>query len=375
MISIKYALLTALIWLLQQISLTASADSSSDRIWVGPMPFVEGRDLRPDWTGNLLDESNWASILKQADVFKSYLMVLPEDHCAGKTTPELTDEQMLQLINLLRKHEIKVAFEVGGLRNSTEIGGEQAGEKYAEFELRHLRRWKKLGGQIDYITTDHAVMMNIRGCGFPGPGVDPNRAWKMTVQELSNELADYFAVLHKEIPEAKFGVIESLGFFHIHDIAGYEYSRTDPYLPVMWFEQYFDDLLAAMRERDLVLDHFHIDYGWEGVQYDGHLKKTLDFGRVLGVERFVQSRGVKSGVIFNAFHDTAIADPDPVVASHEACERTLEFTRGYLAAKGNSNHIVIQSWQPYPDKTGCETEPETNLGLIRNVMALVTPEK
>lgn len=342
-----------------------------DRIWVGPMPFISGREIRRDYFSILTDPAAWPTVLARTDVFKSYIMMPPRDPLPGEEEPQLSDEQLEALAAFMRERGVRTAFEVGGLRITDRVFGPFAGEKCARIELTHLRRWMDCGGSVDYLTTDHAIMMNMRGAGFTGPGVSPVRPGNMSMGELIGELADYFETMRQEIPGVKFGVIESLGFFHITGPDGREYPRTDPQLPVWKFDAFIDELLAAMKEKDQTLDHFHIDFGYEGVRHDGRDRGELDFGRILGVEQAVHARGVKTGVIINAYHDRSVAEPDPIAASREAYENTLAFTRGYLAAGGKSEHIIIQTWQPYPDVTGPEDRLHTVLNIARDVLALI----
>ena len=373
-------LLLTLTCLLCAVGSTAepTVQESESRVWVGPSPFVQvehrpesfSRKLRADFIPVLCAQNGWPNVLNKTDVFKSYLMLLPKDPLPGQDAPELTDTDLQRLQTLTRESHLKVAFETGGLRLRKMLQGreDEAGEQQAESELRHLRRWLDAGGQIDYLTTDHAVMMNLRGLGFPGPGLDPNRSSKLTVEELTDELADYFLVMKREIPGVRFGVIESLGYFHVQGIDGQEYKATDPQLPRCDFEEFLDGLLDRMAKRELELDHFHIDFGYEGVVFDGRAKGEPDFGRILAVERHVQSRGVKVGVIFNAFHDRQDKTLSPETASRQARERTLAFAEGYRKAGGNAEDLVVQTWHPYPDRTGPEDDPLTVLGVARDVL-------
>jgi hypothetical protein len=60
----------------------------------------------------------------------------------------------------------------------------------------------------------------------------------------------------------------------------------------------------------------------------------------------------KAGVLVNACHDQSVAGPTPAVANWEAADRTALFLDGYLAAGGKADHLVLQTWQPYPDRSG-----------------------
>jgi len=340
---------------------------AADRVWIGPMPFKGKRLLRDDYFGTLTDASKWPTVLSRAQVFKSYIMVLPSVPVPGKSEPELSDARMKQLAAFMREHGLEVAFEVGGLRMGKDkpVKGKW-GKRVAAGEFRHLKRWLDAGGSIDYLSTDHAVMTNLGHRCYQGTDCG------LTLEETIEEQVSYFEAMSKRIPGVKLGAIESLGFFHVEGLDGRKYPRTVKKLPVWRFEEYFDTLVAAMTRRGLTLDHFHIDYGFDGVHHEGRRRRLpgADFGRVLAVERYVQSKGVKAGVIVNAFHDRKVQQPDPAAASRQARDRTEHFFSDYLAAGGCAEHIVIQTWHPFPERTGPEDAAHTVLGIARDVLLL-----
>jgi hypothetical protein len=354
-----------------------------DRVWIGPNPFQESRrpgearvpgklhPLRTDWLPILTTADKWSTVLAKTQVLKLYINILGEEGSTG--VPKLSDAELRQLIQFVQGHHLKIAFEIGGLRTSAKICGDMAGETEAANELALLKRWLGLGGNIDYLTTDHAVMKNLRGVGYSGAGQNPDRACKMTFRQLVDELADYFQVVHKAIPNAKLGVIESLGFFQIRGSDGMLYKQTDPRLPEWRFTDYVDDVVQAMKARGLELDHFHIDFGYNGASFDGRASRSLNFGRILAVEAYVASKGIKSGVIFNASYDKRVKNPVPEVANREASEETLRFFNGYVASGGKADNLVIQTWQPYPDRTGPESEPFTVLSVARDILQARQP--
>jgi hypothetical protein len=338
----------------------------ADRTWVGPMPFKAGRLLRDDFFSTISNPVKWPTVLRHTDVFKSYIMILPEVPIPGKQEPELSDHELKQLVSLVNQHCLKVAFEVGGLRIAE---GQKArrdawGKQFAAQEFAHLKRWLDVGGRIDYLTADHPVMMNLGHRCYQGTDCG------LTLEQTLEELADYYAQMALRIPGVRFGTIESLGFFHVTSLDGVEYPRTVPKLPVWHFEEFFDLLLSVMARRGLELDHFHIDYGFDGVRDDARrMKKAdMDFGRLLGVERYVQSKGVRSGVIVNAFHDRSVANPHSEQASREAYEHTVRFHEGYLSAGGRAEHIIVQTWHPYPDHTGPEDKHYTVMNIARDLL-------
>lgn len=358
--------------------------SALESVWVAPRPFrcpeeevrhCQGNLVfREDWLPILTDASKWPVVLRSTRVFKTYILVLQEKSGSGKAETSLSNSDLDRLVRFTRDHSLQVAFEVGGLRTSAEMCGSQAGESFALREVALLKRWLAAGGEIHYITSDHAVMKNMRGVGFRSSGLDEKRECKMTVRELIGELADYFQVVHREIPQAKLGVIESLGFFRVRGAGKEVYKQSDPKLPEWYFNEFFDDLVKAMRERKLELDHFHIDFGYNGVRFDGRQGDGKpNFGRVLAVESYVQSKGVRSGVIFNSTLDDEVKQAGRDAANREMRARTLGYFKGYIEAGGRGNDVLIQSWDPYPDLTGPEDKPLTFFGNARDLVNLGHP--
>lgn len=339
-------------------------DLGPSLVWVGPRPFVKGRTLRPDYYSTLIHPDQWPTVLAHTDVFKSYLMILPPDPLPGQTGPQLTDAQLGRLAHFFRSRGIKVAFEVGGIRLYGDWPVSELGRLTAQTELKYLRRWLRVGGTIDYLTTDHAVMGI---AGAPYMHKVPRLTAPVPLEKAIEQQVDYFAAVSRAIPGVKLGAIESLGFFEVEGPGRKIYHRTVASLPKVRFAHYLDLLLAAMKRRGLKLNHFDVDFGYSGALYDGGGKK-LDYGRILGVEHYCQSHGVRCGIIFNAFHDRSVKNPDPAVASRQAHDRTLAYFRGYVAAGGKCNDWVIQTWQPYPNETGPEDKPDTVLNIARDIV-------
>lgn len=170
------------------------------------------------------------------------------------------------------------------------------------------------------------------------------------------------------IPDVRFGVIESLGYFYVEGPDNEIYSPTRPEIPKLPFCDIIRDLKSAMDTAGLLLDHFHTDYGYEGVHFDGRTNATLDYGRIIGVEQCVRNLGIKTGNIINAFHDRTVSNPEREIANQEALNNTVLFFEGYMSAGLNPDQYVLQTWQPFPDRTGPETEPGTVLHLFRELL-------
>ena len=59
---------------------------------------------------------------------------------------------------------------------------------------------------------------------------------------------------------------------------------------------------------------------------------------------------------------------DKAAAAHSAVTRAVQYFEGYRQAGGHCNYLVLQRWQPYPDRVGSEEEPDTCMGLFRQIV-------
>ena len=69
-----------------------------------------------------------------------------------------TDEELQGLMAVMRKKGLRVGLEVGGMRWGNGFCNASAALAYAAIEQKTVARWIKLGGTIDSLTTDHAIV-------------------------------------------------------------------------------------------------------------------------------------------------------------------------------------------------------------------------
>lgn len=341
-------------------------------IWYGPgsINTVE-RGLRADFMAQVTDKNNWPTVYKNTAVFKQFIETLylfPKhgDRC-------YSDKELKRLAEFVTGSGFQSAFEVGALRWEPHKHGPGSGEKFAQEEIELLQRWVKAGGTVDYLTADHAVMWNVGLClqgAKPMAGLeDPD--WR----KVLNEVVDSLAMMHEAFPDARIGMIESLGYFTV----GKKYTTTDPdnIYPID-FEEFLRTAKKKLRERGVELDHMHLDFSYQDCKYDGRNENRLDFGRIIAAEKIIKSLGLECGMIINAFDDLSYGDStsgnmvgekekakNPAARSASAVENTLEYFDGYVAAGGDPDSWIFERWQPYPDKTGPETDPNTDMGVTR----------
>jgi hypothetical protein len=338
--------------------------AAPDSIWYGPMSLNPDHSDRSDFVPMITDAANWRESLPHVQVFKQFIEAL----IPGRG--RYSDADLAKLAAFCRAQDLHQAFEIGAVRLSLQDHAPGEGKRQAAREIKTLRRWTAAGGTVDDLTSDHAVMKAMADI-LQGPHPPLAGLVEPSLDRFIAEAADSLQVFHQAFPAAKIGMIESLGFFSVRGIDGRLYRTTDPqYLPDISFEDFFDRMQAALAARGLRLDHFHIDYDLRACRHDGG-GKTADFGRILAVEKYVRSRGVKVGILVNAWDPGA--RPETVVsdakrASKIAVAKTLEYFDGYRAAGGHPDQWVFERWQNYPDRTGPETDPDTDLGLLRAML-------
>ena len=258
------------------------------------------KKIDPAYIRALADAKSWKSVLSRKPHL--YLGIGRFD------VKSMTEKEMAQLVKIVRDNKLRMAVEVGGLRfvNAAAFN-DQSGERFAAKELKKLLRWKKAGGWIDDITTDHAIMhhiaMNHRNKEFrvqkTVPLPEDKKHLKFTWDGLYNELMDYFLAVDKEFPGCAFGVVSSLGYFTQSDKSGVKYGGGGG-LPAWEFSDYVDGLLAAAKRKGVTLTHVDIDSSYTAAWLHAikNKKEGIDVGPIAMAIRTIQSRGLKAGVFY-----------------------------------------------------------------------------
>lgn len=359
-------------------------------VWYGPNPFQHttslrsghSRDLRarPDFYPNVLQPAmSWPDLAKRTGVFKIFLDML--------YTGISTDAQLIGLIGVVQQQGLRTGIEVGGARWGAGRCNLTTALAYATIEQRDVARWLSLGGRIDSLSTDHADVWNVRGGS--GPLCEPPIPMADRIEVVAQVFASWRRFLGAE---ASLGFIESLGFWDIEGPDGKSYKNTEPavfskidgWIPRL--EDVTSRLLDAAKRHNPVpgtplLDHYLIDYGLEGVEYDTHTYGPsptggLNYGRVLGAEAIMHRHGLRTGVMMNAFADRSLNCSAAFArCSASAALRTLEYTQGYMRLPSRlSEHAVLEQWQPHPNTTGPASLPYSGMWMASAGAAAVSCE-
>ena len=188
-----------------------------------------------------------------------------------------------------------------------------------------------------------------------------------------NELIDYYEIMSKEFPGVKLGMIESLGYFSITDQEGKFYPGNNSAVPGIDFIEFFNDFIKKMNVRGLSLDHFHVDFGTHAVLADGRrnygMEDQWDFGRIHAVEQYIQSKGIKTGILISpgGLNKTI---GDNIESDRKAVNDTIRYFSEYLQTGGRGNHLVLSNWHLYPEILGPESDLYTTYGMFNNMIKI-----
>ncbi len=368
-------LITTVLLFSMCISTPAEDNSPSLDIWYGPASLdTVTRGVRDDFIDQVTDTNNWPTVYGQTKVFKQFIEPLYPSPRPMTGRPPYTDEELERLASFINEAGLKTAFEIGALRWNLDRYGPGSGKEYAEEEIKVLQRWVDAGGNIDYLSTDHAVMWNV------GMVLQRDRVLKGLAdsdwRKIMDEVVESLAMMQEAFPDARIGMIESLGYFSVEGIDGTMYHTTDPSrLYRVDLEEFISTAQKKLEERGIELDHFHIDFSYQDCLHDGRGTGELDYNRILGAEKLIKTFGIDSGIIINAFDDFSYTGinivqeeeraPNIDERNESAVENTLRYFNGYIEAGGDPDTWIFQRWQPYPHLTGPETVLETDMGLTR----------
>jgi len=333
-----------------------------------PLPGQDADGMRDDWLAELTPVASWSGELAKTAVFKSFLNILPPNPLTGlgQTEPRLTDPEMTALTGELTRAGLKQAFETGGVRLAGDRVFENAGEGQSALEIPWLQRWVNFGGQVDFITTDHAVTKNWRY-----QYTETDYPYPMTMDALIAELADYFEAIRAVFPQVRLGIIEGPAVFQVTTAAGFVFPPNDRLIPVVDFAGFLDALLLEMSSRGLVLDHYHVDHGPHAVRADaGHTGVDgWEFGRVIAVEQICRSRGVRTGILIFPGRDFygPVAGADDAEFSRQASATMIRYLEEYRQAGGQAEDLSASTWHYYPIRTGPEAESGSAMNIAREL--------
>lgn len=311
---VQCVLLAALLCLVTAMPcLAQGAGGKPQLIWFAP------RDHRDDNINGSIDyfdlftaSSPWTQAASHVQIFKFY---------DGSIFGSLTDAQLRQAFADLQRRHILVAVEKGMLTNPADGHCGNTEGFFGENALALATRIKELGGNLDYIAMDEPFQH----------AVETHCDW--TPLQVAENAAKNIASIKSIFPNVKVGDIEI-----VPD------TRDMP----DWLTQYaawFDAWRAATGEP---LAFFHADVDW-GTDY----QPAID-----ALRQVLEQRQIPFGTIYYNPGRTDQSDRDWVDDARRHYES--------IETAGNviPDHVIFQSWEPYPTHVLPESDPTTFTYLI-----------
>ena len=337
----------------------------------------------------MADASQWKDVLAGTHAVGFHMALLGRyrNRATGKIPYRATHAQLRTLAAFYRKHKLRVNIEIGGVRfrpHLVKAGRAGVGRRYTRnVQIPLLERWRKAGGSIDYLTTDHAVMMRMgeQASGKTKDGVT------YSLDELVKELAEALAELHGTFPEAEFGIAESLGHFGVKDPDGsriYEMGRPDPNRVDL--STFIAKLQSSTAAAGVNIRHFMIDHQIQAAHREatGKVMTTggpfnirpeyadraadipLDLGRAAAAAKIARAAGMR--VVFQVTPGTygfgVKGDPDSR-NDRRAFEAVSRMAKECTAAGIRPDALIFECWQPHPSRTGPEIRKHTFMYNVR----------
>jgi hypothetical protein len=225
----------------------------------------------------------------------------------------------------LKEHNIKLALNSGGAYRT-----QQNARRRAVFRrnIDDLKRLKRLGGQVDYISLQSVLSKGWRS-GYP-------------MNKRVEDVVIFTKAAREIFPQVEIGIIDAL------PTHGKDYK--EPYR----------QLVDAMTAAGLKLSYIHLDLPVDVIltKHNG-----MSWEKLAEIEHYVEDDlKVKLGLITTSRRGGKKASR----AFHASVMKALECYRGYY--KGTPADLLIMSWFPYPDKTVPETATSDNYPLMRTVL-------
>jgi hypothetical protein len=241
-----------------------------------------------------------------------------------------SDSDLMTLIDDLRHRGIKLAIEMGMLRNDRGCG---KGEGYmpANLPAIAMKRIQHFGGKIDYVAMDEVVFFGHER-NWPdkqGP------ACQDSIGEIVQEVTSTASVIHQYFPQAQIGAVEPI-------------TGNQGFKPRQLAQDYlrFADLYRSVTGTSLAF--FHADIAWRSNNWQQGIPP---------LKRGMEARGIRFGIIIGG---------DPDYKDNVSWTRAgLDQLRALSANPATApEDLIIQSWQPLPTNYLPETTPGTSTWML-----------
>lgn len=253
------------------------------------------------------------------------------------------------------------------------------GAKCAGEEMLKLTSLINSYGPPDYMVLDGPIRRLMHPGADTGrmtPDGDIKGLW--LISEVGDELVGYMRAWREKYPQVQFILITNFPNWGWKGEMAYWGSGPGG----MFWGDYYPLIRSVLRRleaeglrpagvrADSPYEHTKGEYNIYGTPWPEPIKNpaSVDWmSRLLDLERFVKSQGVKFDIVLNS-------DLGGNTSAQAFSERSLEFLNWYQASGGQADRYIVQSWYKYPEKDGPEDEPYTLTHLTAEFLRRLKPQ-
>jgi hypothetical protein len=298
----------------------ACTQAAAQTVWFCPTIAAPWNNMRGslDYLDLFAPGAPWATAASHVQIFKMYTQMLIDTEPGA-----FSDQQLQQIFAFLKANNIALAVEFGPLTPSDTCGnGVEGFGGFAALQL--VTRIQQLGGNLQYIAMDEPFSY---GSLYSG-----NNACHWTASQIAANALQSIAVIRSVFPNVIVGDI---------DVVPNTLESVD------WLTQYEAWLDAWTAAAGAPFAFFYFD-----IQWDIAWQPSVE-----NMRQQLAQRGIPWGIIYNG------ADADQTSADW-INDATNHYVTWEAQGGARPDHVVFQSWHPYPQYVLPETDPTAFTSLI-----------
>ncbi|HLA78258.1 MAG TPA: hypothetical protein VJU18_11815, partial [Vicinamibacteria bacterium] len=289
--------------------------SRRPQIWFGPLDPAPPDANRPysgalDYFDLFEPDAPWEQAASGIQVFKLY---------GGWLDRVASIAQLERIIADLERRGLGIAFEGGPLTPTAQCTGVIEGFAGPVEGAHAALKLKQAGGVLHYVDLEHPYDA-VKFSGAPA-------ACSYSAERAAEDVKRYVDAIRAVFPDAQFGAVETAN----HDVQEV----------AAWVEAY-----RAVLGEDLAYFSFDLNY---------HRPAWAQEARA--IQDYLRGRGIEFGIFYRGEGD----DETDAEWVNKAEARFVEFE---VVAGGRPDRVILQSWNPHPERLLPESDPTTFTGLI-----------
>jgi hypothetical protein len=294
----------------------ASLDlSHRPQIWFGPLDPAPPDSNRPysgllDYFDLFEPDAPWEHAAEGIQVFKLY---------GGWLARVATIPELERIVADLERRGLGIAFEGGPLTPTDQCTGVIEGFAGPAEGSSAARRLQQAGGTLNYVDLEHPYDA-VRFSGAP-------EACRYSAERAAQDVRRYVQAIRAIFPDAQFGAVET--------------ANNDVEEVARWVDAY-----RTVVGEDLAYFSFDLDYGRPNWTADAR-----------AIEEYLRSRGIEFGMFYRG-------EGDDETDAEWVNNAEARFVQYEVVAGGRPDRVILQSWNPHPQRLLPESDPSTFTALI-----------